>query len=83
MTLIATLPPETLGEAWYWARRQIDAVDARVLLREACGCSDGAGASGAGAGVGAEGVPGASPAGLSGSLAGAPSESAWARSPTG
>jgi len=41
MTLIATLPPETLGEAWRWARRQIDTVDARVLLREACGCSDG------------------------------------------
>jgi len=33
--------PATLGEAWRWARRQIDTVDARVLLREACDCPDG------------------------------------------
>lgn len=33
--------PATLGEAWHWARRQIDAIDARVLLREACACSNG------------------------------------------
>ena len=33
--------PSTLGEAWHWARRQVDTADARVLLREACACSDG------------------------------------------
>ena len=33
--------PASLGEAWRWTRRQVDTVDARVLLREACGCSDG------------------------------------------
>ena len=33
--------PANLGEAWEWVRRQIDTIDARVLLREACGCSNG------------------------------------------
>ncbi|MFZ4498550.1 MAG: peptide chain release factor N(5)-glutamine methyltransferase [Burkholderiales bacterium] len=33
--------PATLGEAWPWARCQIDTVDARVLVREASGCNDG------------------------------------------
>lgn len=33
--------PASLGEAWRWARQQVDTVDARVLVREACGCSDG------------------------------------------
>jgi release factor glutamine methyltransferase len=33
--------PASLGEAWDWARRQIDAIDARVLLREASACSNG------------------------------------------
>jgi len=33
--------PASLSEAWHWARGQIDTVDARVLVREACGCSDG------------------------------------------
>ncbi|MBU3695094.1 MAG: peptide chain release factor N(5)-glutamine methyltransferase [Rhodocyclaceae bacterium] len=33
--------PATLGEAWRWARRKVDTVDARVLLREACKCADG------------------------------------------
>lgn len=41
MTSTAVLSPETIGGAWRWARRQIDTVDARILLREACGCSDG------------------------------------------
>lgn len=33
--------PDNLGEAWRWSRQQIDTVDARALLREASGCSDG------------------------------------------
>ena len=33
--------PATLDEAWRWARRQVDTVDARVLVREACQCADG------------------------------------------
>jgi release factor glutamine methyltransferase len=33
--------PDSLGEAWLWARQQIDHVDARVLVREACSCADG------------------------------------------
>lgn len=33
--------PPTLGAAWDWARRQVDTVDARVLVREACGLANG------------------------------------------
>ncbi len=32
----------TLGLAWNWARRNVDAADARVLLRETTGCPNGA-----------------------------------------
>ena len=33
--------PATLGEAWQAARQRVDALDARVLVREACGCGEG------------------------------------------
>lgn len=35
MTPAATFPPSTLGDALKWARTQVDAVDAKILLREA------------------------------------------------